>query len=393
VAAYLEKHGFQRVALSDIIREVAAAEGIQEPTVAQMQDLGDRMRQNDGPAVLASQALSRWDRTRSIVLDGIKNWGEADYLRRNEAGFHLVAVDASEETREKRKVGVVSGMLTSADFAAAEQRDRAETDAWGVLIEEGQQVEKCVRDADFVLWNDHLLLRGTGEHLGQDGSLETLQSKVDRLLKTLGAPERFHPTFDEILMSQAVVASMYSQCMQRRVGAVLANTKGQVLAVGQNNVPFPLQSCRAQIGRCHRREVRELQIADAVSHFVCSKCAGNLSLDLRCEKCGLDHSAAFEGVRNLDFCRAIHAEEAALLDLVHSGASTRDGLRLYSTTFPCALCAKKIVHAGVQSVVFIDPYQGTEAYSILRDTDKRVEHFEGFTLKGILKVWGNQEPV
>jgi len=140
VAAYLEKHGFQRVALSDIIREVAAAEGIQEPTVAQMQDLGDRMRQNDGPAVLASQALSRWDRTRSIVLDGIKNWGEADYLRRNEAGFHLVAVDASEETREKRKVGVVSGMLTSADFAAAEQRDRAETDAWGVLIEEGQQV-------------------------------------------------------------------------------------------------------------------------------------------------------------------------------------------------------------------------------------------------------------
>ncbi len=57
----------------------------------------------------------------------------------------------------------------------------------------------------------------------------------------------------------------------------------------------------------------------------------------------------------LEYGRVIHAEMSAICDAARLGRSTQDSI-LFSTTFPCHLCAKHIVGAGIRKVVFLEPY-------------------------------------
>jgi cytidine deaminase len=61
-------------------------------------------------------------------------------------------------------------------------------------------------------------------------------------------------------------------------------------------------------------------------------------------------------IRNLiEFGRAVHAEMAAIVDAARRGVSVKD-CTMYVTTFPCHLCARHIVAAGIRSVVYVEPY-------------------------------------
>jgi deoxycytidylate deaminase len=61
-----------------------------------------------------------------------------------------------------------------------------------------------------------------------------------------------------------------------------------------------------------------------------------------------------------EYGRAVHAEMEALLSCARSGISSR-GATLFSTTFPCHNCAKHIIAAGVQRVVYVEPYPKSKA--------------------------------
>ena len=85
----------------------------------------------------------------------------------------------------------------------------------------------------------------------------------------------------------------------------------------------------------------------------------------------------------IEFGRMIHAEMSALTDAARLGRSTA-GTTLYCTTFPCHLCAKHIVAAGVRRVVFLEPYPKSNAQklhgdsiTLERDESSKV-HFEPF---------------
>lgn len=49
------------------------------------------------------------------------------------------------------------------------------------------------------------------------------------------------------------------------------------------------------------------------------------------------------------------------------GVSTR-GARLYCTTFPCHVCAKHIVAAGIEQVFYIEPYPKSRASRLFPDS-------------------------
>ena len=51
-------------------------------------------------------------------------------------------------------------------------------------------------------------------------------------------------------------------------------------------------------------------------------------------------------------------------------ASARENAKLYSTTFPCHNCAKHIVAAGIARVVFIEPYEKSQAADLHGDALK-----------------------
>lgn len=66
-------------------------------------------------------------------------------------------------------------------------------------------------------------------------------------------------------------------------------------------------------------------------------------------------------IRDLtEFGRAVHAEMEALLACARNHADCRDAT-LYSTTFPCHNCAKHIIAAGVERVVYVEPYPKSKA--------------------------------
>jgi deoxycytidylate deaminase len=57
----------------------------------------------------------------------------------------------------------------------------------------------------------------------------------------------------------------------------------------------------------------------------------------------------------LEFGRVVHAEMSAITDAARRGLSVQ-GATLYCTTFPCHICARRIISSGIKRVVYIEPY-------------------------------------
>ncbi len=91
VTEFLEKHGFVRVILSDIIRDELKQKGIVEPSREILQNTGNEMRRMYGSDVLAKRAIKQ---LRSMggdkfVIDGIRNVSEITYLKKQN---HLLLI-------------------------------------------------------------------------------------------------------------------------------------------------------------------------------------------------------------------------------------------------------------------------------------------------------------
>ena len=82
VTEFLEKHGFVRVILSDIIRDELKQRGIVEPSREILQNTGNEMRRMYGPDVLGKRAIKQLRSMggNKFVIDGIHNFLD-DILR------------------------------------------------------------------------------------------------------------------------------------------------------------------------------------------------------------------------------------------------------------------------------------------------------------------------
>jgi deoxycytidylate deaminase len=69
----------------------------------------------------------------------------------------------------------------------------------------------------------------------------------------------------------------------------------------------------------------------------------------------------------LEFGRDIHAEMSAICDAARNGLSLA-GSSLYTTTFPCHLCAKHIVASGIRRVIYLEPYPKSYARELHQDS-------------------------
>ena len=186
-------------------------------------------------------------------------------------------------------------------------------------------------------------------------------------------------------MFQAYGAAMRSSAAGRQVGACVINSDGDALAVGSNEVAKAFggqvweEDGEDKDGRDHQRgEDPTTQMTNSILSDLLSriKKAGWLKEDLAdlsaaarlarattdvlpvMQVDGNDPPSLGETARIthlLEFIRAVHAEMAALTSAAIRGVSLRGGT-LYSTTFPCRECARHIVAAGIERVVFIEPY-------------------------------------
>ena len=111
---------------------------------------------------------------------------------------------------------------------------------------------------------------------------------------------------------------------------------------------------------------------------------------------GKNHQSLLELVwrefKMLDHCRALHAEENAIVNLARNGRSVPlEQCKLYCTTFPCMQCANKIVNLGIKHVVYCEAYPDEGAKAILKAGQVRDEFFEGITFKAYSRIYGERK--
>lgn len=128
VAEQLVARGFRYHSLSDVLREELAARGIPESREA-LTVVGNELRTDGGPDVLARRIQARLQDGGDHVVDSIRNPAEVDALR-EVPGFFLLGVDADRTTRfERLRARGRQGDPTSFEqFVALEDRETHSVD-------------------------------------------------------------------------------------------------------------------------------------------------------------------------------------------------------------------------------------------------------------------------
>ena len=86
------------------------------------------------------------------------------------------------------------------------------------------------------------------------------------------------------------------------------------------------------------------------------------------------------GIKRLEYCRALHAEENAILQSAKIGGMPIENGTIYTTTYPCELCAKKLYQIGIRTIYYTEPYPESISEQVfLEDGTKIIERipFEG----------------
>lgn len=80
-----------------------------------------------------------------------------------------------------------------------------------------------------------------------------------------------------------------------------------------------------------------------------------------------------EDENNVSKAYVLHAEANAITKVAKSNNSS-DGSTLYITTSPCIECAKLIIQAGIQRVVFSEKYRITDGLDLLERVGIELNH-------------------
>lgn len=140
------------------------------------------------------------------------------------------------------------------------------------------------------------------------------------------------PSYDEYFMEIARVVSTRSTCLRRKVGAIIVKDK-HILATGYNGAPKGFKHC---------------------SETGCIR-----------EKLGVERGERHE------LCRGLHAEQNAIIQAAVFGISIKDGI-MYTTHFPCSVCAKMLVNAGIKEIIYQNDYPDKLAEEILMESNIKV---------------------
>jgi dCMP deaminase len=307
VCEYLKSRGFAYRSLSDEIRKEIERRGLKTDREVLI-DVGNALRSEFGPGVLAERILSGLGNDQNYVIDSIRNLAEVEALRKH-GNFTLLGLEASPEIRFQRS------------------RERGRENPAGTL-EQFLEEESRELDSDNPAQQQLNATLAAADHtISNDGTLEALHQSLDRLLPPLMS--RFErPSWDEYFMSIAKVVAMRSNCIKRKVAAIIVKDR-RVISTGYNGTPKGAKNCNE--GGCPR----------------CNSMA--------------------ESGTALEECLCCHGEENAITQAAYHGTSLK-GATLYTTFSPCLLCTKMIINSGIREVVYNLDYPLNErARSLLQE--------------------------
>jgi len=290
VARYLQRKSFYYYSLSDAIRDEIRSRG-EDPTRERLIIVGNELRQRYGSNILAERVLAKIEADKHYVIDSIRNPAEVETFR-TAKNFKLIRIEAPAEIRFQRILSRQreSDPRTLEEFVTLENREAEGDDT-------SQNLVKVELMADHVLSND--------------STLEKLYPKIDELLLRL-LREVQRPSWDEYFMNIAKVVASRSNCMKRKVAAIIVRDK-RVVSTGYNGTPRGTRNCNE--GGCPR-----------------------------CNNLATSGTA-------LDECLCSHGEENAIVQASYHGVSLKDAV-IYTTFAPCLQCTKMIINSGIREVIF-----------------------------------------
>lgn len=307
LSKFLQKRGFRTISLSDMVRAEATARG-KEHTRENLQAIGNDLREKNGAGALGKRVREtiEKDEAASWVIDGIRNPAEWEELQKL-PDIQLLGVTAPTDLIVERITmrNREGGVLTREQILERMEKEKGKGQP-----PEGQQVGKCLDVSDFLIINE--------------GTKEDLETKLLHFLRLWSGEDR--PSFHEIFMEIAYTWAKRATCLRRKVGAVIAKDKQQ-LTSGYNGAPRGVPHC-AEVGGCLRQK---LGIPSGQRH---------------------------------EICRGTHAEQNAITQAAKFGINIEGGT-LYCNCFPCVICTKMILNAGITTVVYDSDYDDALSKEIL----------------------------
>lgn len=367
----ITKLGYRKISLSDVLRSQYSTENKNEPTCRNdLQVFGDNIRENYGAGFLAEQVIEGIRSTQEHakwIVDSIRNPEEVHVLRRHFPNFFLMGVFADKHIRWDRIRDRYQGDIRTFDID--DQNDSGDSSE-----QFGQRVSDCFYEADIVVTNN------TNYSSVGNVKFQDLKLKINQYVTLLENPlsRRQALRSDEAMMAMAYTISQRSSCIQRKVGAVITDAASTVISSGYNEVPQGETPCADEHQQCYRRKLINDFSNDL--NAICPNDRENVLNSFR------------KHFRVLDKCRSLHAEENAIVSMArHGGTSAISECTLYTTTYPCRLCANKISQLGIKRVVYLEPYPDEEAKVILKNNGVSSEFFEGITYRAYFRIYGDKK--
>jgi dCMP deaminase len=228
----------------------------------------------------------------NYAIDSIRNPYVGRALRASH-DFRLLMVDAPVEVRYER-VRQRGGPRTPASFDEFVELERQETESANPAH---QQLRATHELADLTVLND--------------GTIDELHGRLEQVVREWLMQAK-RPGWDEYFMQIAQIVALRSNCMKRKVAAVVVKEK-RIVSTGYNGTPRGVKNCN----------------------------------EGGCPRC---NSLASSGT-NLGECLCSHAEENSITQAAYHGISLKDAT-LYSTFSPCLICTKMIINSGIVEVVY-----------------------------------------
>jgi dCMP deaminase len=153
------------------------------------------------------------------------------------------------------------------------------------------------------------------------------------------------PSWDEYFMLQAELAKLRSNCITRKVGAVIVRGNRQ-LATGYNGTPPGIKNC----------------------------------YEGGCKRCADRMEGKIKSGEELGRCLCNHAEANAIMHCAILGIEAGvKGAILYSTFVPCLECTKMAITIGIKKFICLDEYPETD-YELLKEADVKIEILDKKTI-------------
>lgn len=143
-------------------------------------------------------------------------------------------------------------------------------------------------------------------------------------------------SWDEYFMKIAFDVALRSTCLRRQVGAIIVRDK-RILTTGYNGAPSGITHCLNS--GCLRQQMN-----------------------------------VPSGERE-EICRAIHAEQNAIIQAARHGVIINEAT-LYSTTQPCTTCAKMLINAGIVKIFYCGNYLSEIGTTMFKEAKIEVVQFD-----------------